>query len=106
MQTFLATRKPVVRQLIPPPPYLQLAGSPAPEIRVIGEWLSPQAKISLNSGPLLSPEEVTTPTPPAGPFVAELVLKPTRIAPPPTSGSVLRIVNPNEQSTDFPPSPM
>jgi hypothetical protein len=104
-----STRKegtPVIRQLIPPPPYAPPSPSGPPMIiRVIGESLSPRAQVRLN-GALLSPEEVMMTGPAtvqtvAADFVAELVLAPRTVAPPARGVRALKIINPDGQIAEF-----
>ena len=95
---------PVIRQLIPPPPYgPQDPKGPPLVIRVVGESLSPLAQVRLN-GMLLSPGEVLRTAPPSqdpSELVSELVLQPLTVARSTRGVRTLKIINPDGQIAEF-----
>jgi len=81
-----------------------LATATGIRVRVIGEYLSPRAQVTLN-GTLLHTEEVapaptTPPTPADAEFVAELLLTPTSVSLAEADQIDVKIVNPDGQNAE------
>jgi hypothetical protein len=88
---------PVVKQLIPPPPYV---GGPV-SFRILGESLSPRAQVRLN-GTFVSADHVTVPAtePQDAEFVKELVVTVPTVNAAPPGVLPVKIINADGQSAE------
>ncbi len=100
---FIRKPGPVIKTLDPVPPYTASLFDLSKGIRIIGENLSPKAKVKLNNL-LLEPDQVT-PVPEKSKdaeFVSELIIKPTseQVKPSVSGVAFLKIINPDGQCAE------
>ncbi len=93
---------PVIKELVPPPPYTPPATPGAPQpIRVVGENLSRRAQVKIN-GTLLPSDRINSAAhePEGSEFVRELVLTPDTVPPLLPGVAPLAVINPDGQSAE------
>lgn len=93
---------PVVKQLVPPPPYAAPAAGVPGKIVIVGENLSPRAQVRLNGVLLPADQVVPGLQQPAGAeFVRELIVTPQAVAQPVPGVASVKVTNPDEQSAEM-----
>ncbi len=93
---------PVIKQLIPPPPYVPPVDGVPGSIRIVGENLSARAQVRLNGVLLPANQVAPAPEQPAGAeFVRELIVSPQTVAQATPGVASVKVTNPDEQNADM-----
>jgi len=99
---FIRKPGPVIKSLEPGPPYTAPAFDLSKGIRIIGEKLSPKARVMLNNVPLKA-DQVTVPEKSKdAEFVSELIVKPTfdQVNQAVSGVAFLKVINPDGQCAE------